>query len=155
MAHARVIVAGTFDLLHPGHESMLRTAFASGKHTEIWVTDDAMSAAKGDKLRQRIQPFSSRVATLSAWCDAQGHAGKYSVHELHDGYGDSVVDGSYTAIVCSEETRAGCDDINSRRAAAGLAPLEVIVAPLVRDAAGVKLSSTALRAAKAVAGGQH
>lgn len=36
-AHARIIVAGTFDRLHEGHYSLLHTGFAHGAHVEIWV----------------------------------------------------------------------------------------------------------------------
>ena len=147
--HDRIIVAGTFDLLHAGHESMLDTAFAHGRHVEIWVVCDEMSAAKGKRLGQRIQPFATRTGLLSAWCDAHGYRGRYSTHELKDAFGDSTVDATYTAIVCSDETRSGCDAINAARRSSGLAPLDVVVAPLVTDAAGVKLSSSALRAASA------
>lgn len=73
------------------------------------------------------------------------YRGRYSVHELHDVFGDSVRDPTYTAIVCSEETRGGCSLINAKRAAAGWPPLEVIVASIVRNAAGAKLSSTDIR----------
>lgn len=149
MEHARIIVAGTFDLLHAGHESMLATAFASARHVEIWVTDDAMTSVKGHKLGQKIQPYADRVAKVKLWCDARGYEGLYAIHELHDGYGDSTVDASYTAIVCSEESRAGCEAINAKRAAAGLPTLEIVVAPLVTDDLGHKVSSTALRAAAA------
>ena len=166
--HSRIIVAGTFDRLHPGREcirlegatskqqqneclipdeSMLRTAFANGQRAEVWVTDDVMSASKGGKLGQKIQPFADRVAKLISWCNLHGYDGRYTIHELHDGYGDSVVDGSYTAIVCSEESRAGCDAINAKRALIGLPELEVVVAPLITDSAGEKISSTRLRAA--------
>ena len=73
------------------------------------------------------------------------YRGRYSVHELHDVFGDSVRDPTYTAIVCSEETRLGCALINAKRAAMGWPPLEVIVASIVRNAAGTKLSSTDIR----------
>jgi phosphopantetheine adenylyltransferase len=217
--HARIIVAGTFDVLHDGHFALLHTAFGRGRHVEIWVTDDALGAAKAAKTGQHIQPYTVRAAHLAAWCDEQtptsiahfvdiacppirdvlpsglpdagavlgraeadtavaeqhaegsrgGHAGhepgsgttgaepavarpyrgRYSLHELHDPYGASVHDGSYTAIVCSEETLPGCEAINARRAEAGLPQLEIVLAPLVWDNhRNKKLSSTDLRAAR-------
>jgi hypothetical protein len=39
--HDRMVVAGTFDVLHAGHYGLLHTAFAHGKHVEIWVRGDA------------------------------------------------------------------------------------------------------------------
>jgi hypothetical protein len=80
------------------------------------------------------------------------YRGRYSLHELHDVFGPSVTDGSYTAITCSEETVAGCQLINDKRAAGGLRPLAVYVAAVVTNDRGKKLSSTDIRAALAAAG---
>ena len=142
------------------------------------LTDDAQCAAKSARVGQALQPFATRAANLAAWCDAQGpgagaaHAarwglsppppppagcdpahpyrGRFSVHELHDAFGASVSDASYTAIVCSEETVPGCELVNERRAALGWPPMQLAVVPLLADAAtGAKLSSTRLRAAAA------
>jgi hypothetical protein len=166
-------VAGTFDLLHAGHFRLLREAFRRGRRVEVWLADDAMGAAKAAAKRQALRPFAVRCAALAAWCDAQTAAdcaaddraeeegggaavdvdahfplrGRFSLHALHDAFGPSVTEPRYTAIACSEETRAGCDTINSRRAAAGLAPLEVFVAPVLLGADGLKLSSSSLREA--------
>jgi phosphopantetheine adenylyltransferase len=93
-------------------------------------------------------------ADADADVDVDAHfplRGRYSLHALHDAFGPSVTEPRYTAIACSEETRAGCDAINSRRAAAGLAPLEVFVAPVLLGADGIKLSSSSLREAAAAA----
>lgn len=35
--HIRMVVAGTFDILHEGHYLLFHTAFAFGQHVEIWV----------------------------------------------------------------------------------------------------------------------
>jgi hypothetical protein len=76
------------------------------------------------------------------------YRGRFSTHELHDAFGPAVADAAYTGITCSEETAEGCAAINAARRAAGLQPMEVIVAPLVMGASGAKLSSTELRAMK-------
>lgn len=137
------------------------------------ISDDAMAHVKSVKSGQFLQTYSVRCAAVAAWCDAQtpesirlflssrqieltsglrlgppGHPyrGRYSTHELHDAFGPSITDPSYTAITCSEETKEGCVSINSRRASAGMAPLEIVVAPLVVGPSGSKLSSTDLRA---------
>ena len=146
--HPRAIVAGTFDVLHAGHASLLHTAFRHGQHVEVWVTSDALSAAKGARLGQTISGYGERVASVSGWCDAHGYAGRFSVHPLHDGVGASVEDPTYTVIVCSEESVAGCAVVNAARTGKGWPPLEVVVAPLVVGADGVKVSSSDIRAGR-------
>jgi pantetheine-phosphate adenylyltransferase len=64
---------------------------------------------------------------------------------LHDGVGNTTTDPTYTAIVCSEETRASCEAINDTRRGKGMAPLDVILAPLLMAREGEKISSTELR----------
>jgi phosphopantetheine adenylyltransferase len=149
--HERIIVAGTFDVLHAGHYAMLHTAFARAGRAEIWISDDASALAKGAKLGQNLRSFKERSSQIVSWCEKHGYGARFSVHELRDAFGDSLTDGTYTAIVVSEETRSGGELINSKRAAAGLAPLEIVVTPLVIDESGEKLSSSALRARAAAA----
>lgn len=174
----RTVVAGTFDKLHDGHYAMLHTGFERARHVELWVTDDAMTEAKAKKVGQHIQSFAERTKQLLDWTEAQTPAsieafrssvdligprdtsldgpdsehpyrGRFTFHELHDPFGPPVTDGSYTSIVCSEETRRGCEIINEKRAENGLAPVEIISIPLILNAKGEKHSSTALRAAAA------
>lgn len=145
------------------------------------VTDDAQAHKKGHSVGQLLQPFDVRMRHLAAWCDAQtrddvqafwarygplddvaalredetlrGHPyrHRYEFRELRDAFGDTITDTTYTAIVCSVETLRGCQVINERRVAAGMAPLHVYVAPLMTDGAGEKYSSTAIRAAQPLA----
>ena len=176
-AHDRILVAGTFDVLHTGHFALLHTAFLNGDHVEVWVTDDAAAAVKSQRIHQPIQPFTVRSAHLHEWCDAQTplsirtfraehglpvspkydgddsasdvthpYRDRYAIFPLPDAFGPSVTGEGYTCIVCSDETRAGCDAINAIRREKGMRELEVIVAPLIIGEGGEKLSSTTLRA---------
>ena len=78
------------------------------------------------------------------------YRGRFSLHALPDAFGPTLTDRSYAAIVCSDDTRAGCELINAKRAAAGLPPMRIYVVPALVDAAtGAKLSSSALRQADA------
>lgn len=173
--HARTVVAGTFDRMHAGHFALLHTGFNVAAHVEVWITDDAMTEAKARKVGQPIRSFAVRSAQVFEWLEAQTAAdadafhasthgsrnasldgddkahpyrGRFTLHALHDPFGPPAVDGSYTSIVCSEETRPGCEKINAMRAAAGLAPLDVAVVPVLCGSDGVKHSSTAIRAAE-------
>ena len=153
---ALCLVAGTFDRLHDGHYALLRAAFCAGKRVEIWVCDDGMVAAKAATLpsaqRTRLRSYVSRSEALAAWCNTQpGWAGRFSVHQLSDPVGPAADAPAGTSIACSEETAKACVALNEGRAAAGRAPLRIVVVPLAVGATGAKLSSTALRAAEAAA----
>ena len=110
---------------------------------------EAISAACVVPVGDEARANGATAAYLS--CDSVSktagypYRGRFTTHALHDVFGDSVRDATYTAIVCSEETRSGCDLINARRAELGWPPLTVIIARIVRNAAGAKLSSTDIR----------
>ena len=194
---ATILVAGTFDVLHAGHHLLLHAAFHSARAVEVWLSDDAMCAAKALRCGQALQPLACRAAALRAWLEQQTphsiaafyagaglplplplqpppppsagseeappppplpqqppqhpYAGRFSLHALPDALGPAATEPRYTAIVCSEETRQGCEAINAQRCAGGLAPLRLVVVPLLLGQGGEKLSSTAARAAAAVA----
>jgi phosphopantetheine adenylyltransferase len=76
-SHQCILVAGTFDILHDGHYLMLHAAFAHGEFVEIWLSDDAMCAAKsarsggGGGGGQSIASWATRAANIAAWADSQ------------------------------------------------------------------------------------
>jgi pantetheine-phosphate adenylyltransferase len=171
--HDRVIVAGTFDRMHEGHFDLLDKAFEVGRHVEIWISDDAMIRAKATKLGQSLRTFDQRSDQVAEWardhcCKIEGgraaaacecseaercypYRGRFTVHELHDPFGPSITDPTYTAIVCSAETREGCEAINAARIERGMPPLQIYAIDLRHGPRGEKLSSTAIRAAEAFA----
>lgn len=174
--HPIVIVAGTFDILHDGHYLMLHAAFSHGAFVEVWLSDDAMCAAKALRCNQRISSWASRSASVAAWIDDQTessvrdfcaraavacgaaavavviprvavpYAGRHAEFELHDTLGPAATEARYTAIVCSQETREGVDAVNANREAMGLIALTIIEIPMWLKSTGDKLSSTLLRA---------
>ena len=97
--------------------------------------------------------FNGDGRTHSAAGDDPDHPfrGRYSIFELHDAFGPTTTDETYAAIVCSEDTVSGCALINARRSEAGLPPMRVYVVTPLLDAAGHKLSSSAIRAAELAA----
>ena len=123
-----------------------------------------------------LTSWAARAARVAAWADAQTedsardffaraagalgdiaaaaalpvltapYAGRYSMHELSDALGPASTDARFTAVACSEETRAGVDAVNAARTERGLPVLDVIVVPLWMEAGGAaKLSSSAMR----------
>lgn len=144
----------------------------------LQVTDDAQCDAKSKKVGQPIQRLPARIREMFSWLEEQTpetiaefttahgmtkhmsasllgtepehpYRHRYTFHELPDAFGPTTSDPSYTAIVCSEETKPGCDLINTKRVEKGMLPLAVYIAPLLKGHDGEKLSSTAIRASLA------
>ena len=59
----RVAVAGTFDVLHDGHRSLLMRAFEIGDYICIGITNDEMASER----RDRIIPLEIRRSVLETY----------------------------------------------------------------------------------------
>ncbi len=133
-------MGGTFDVLHAGHEALLRAAFALGGPVFIGVTSDRM-AREG---RARVNPYSVRKRSLEAWLRRHKFR-EYTIGPLDDAYGPSA-SGDFDAIVVSEERRDIAEEINAKRAKGGLPPLEVHAIPMVLAEDGLRIASRRIRA---------
>jgi len=74
--------------------------------------------------------------------------------EINDQFGPTVTEEGISALVVSEETRAGGEAVNKERARKGWGGLEVFVVGVVEDEnwGGMKMSSTEIRRRRGEAG---
>jgi len=136
----KVCMGGTFDVLHAGHEALLRSAFALRGGVFIGLTTDRM-AREG---RPHVPPYAVRKRRLEAWLRRNGFR-RYAIGPIDDPFGPSIT-GTFSAIVVSEDRRSVAQTINAERAAAGRAPLEVHVVPMVLAQDGLPIASRRIRA---------
>ena len=115
---------------------MLRLAFEIGSMVYIGLTSDRMAA----ESRKKVMPYRTRLAALRRKCSRFGT--NFEISELDDPYGYSTRVESLRGIVVSEATSFRVPEINRIRGAAGFAPLESHVVPLIRSFNGLPLSST-------------
>ena len=139
MRYKKVAVGGTFDKFHYGHRRLLDKAFEIGEHVEIGVTSDAFASSKGD-----IDSCSVRMANLNEFL-SKDHD-NFHISSLDDAYGPTVVDGSFDAIVVSEETEPTAVEINKIRKSKGMSELDIIVISFVLAKDKIPISSTRIRA---------
>lgn len=132
----RVVLGGTFDRLHVGHERLLAKAFELGDDVFIGLTSQRLATRH---RARRIRPFEARRRALEALL--RRHRWKATVSEIDDPYGRSL-EARYDAIVVSRETVGRAAEINRLRRRRGLKPLRVYVVPFVYSNDGLRLSAT-------------
>ena len=140
--YSKVCLGGTFDKMHLGHESLLRTAFSLSEEIIIGLTSDVR--AKINRSGEYINPYSERFESLNDFVSSN-FKGHYSIVELNDNWGPGVFEESLNAIIVSEETEKVATELNANRKLKGLKELEIVVIPLVLAKDGRRISSTRIR----------
>jgi pantetheine-phosphate adenylyltransferase len=146
MKFSSVILGGTFDRLHNGHQALLSKAFSIGEKVTIGVTTDTYVKTFKHASFLSIAPFSSRVQALTQWLTKRGWHQRVLIVPLNDSYGPSV-DGAvyFDAIVVTSQTRSVAEKINTIRAENALLPLTIIEVPMVPAQDFQHISSTRVR----------
>ncbi len=142
--HKHIVLGGTFDRFHAGHEKFVNTALENGESITVGITTELLYRHK--VLASCIEPYEVREQSVA--CYIKKNRKKHTVFRtvpLTDVYGTAVTDETADAIVVTEATRKGADAINGKRKELGKKPLNVIVAPLVKGEDGRVISSERIR----------
>lgn len=135
----KVIIGGTFDLLHEGHKKILSVGFKiGGKVTIGLTTDDFASRFRVGK----ISPYAERRRQLEEFVKIFNKP--YEIIGIDDSYGIATLDPEADCIVVSEETLLRAEEINAIRFKKGLEKLTIVVVPLVLDENGKPISSNGI-----------
>jgi pantetheine-phosphate adenylyltransferase len=128
--YGRVVLGGTFDRLHLGHEALLGAAFAAGRTVAIGVTTDRFLAEHPKPSGARIRSYAARRRALRWWLRARYPRRRWTLVPLRDRFGRSVEDG-VDALVVSAETLDGGRAVNAERRRRGRHAVPVLAVPLV------------------------
>jgi cytidyltransferase-like protein len=137
-----IATGGTFDILHKGHYTLLLKAFEVGKQVIIGISSDNYATIKKKKITNE---YPIRLKNLKRFIEDKFNKSNYSIYELNDFYGPTVLTNDVQAIVTTEGTKENCIKINELRKSKGLPQLEIIIVPLVEDQDGKVISSTRIR----------
>jgi len=137
-----IATGGTFDILHKGHYTLLLKAFEVGKQVIIGISSDYYASVKKKKITNE---YPIRLKNLKRFIEDKFNKSNYSIYELNDFYGPTVLTKDVQAIVTTEGTKGNCIKINELRKSKGLPQLEIIIVPLVKDQDGKVISSTRIR----------
>jgi len=138
-----VAVGGTFDELHKGHQALLMRAFEVGKRVLIGLSSDEF--ARELRKPHEVASYTKRLSDLEQFLEKRGLSYRAETVTLHDPYGITLSKGCVEAIVVSRETEPTAREINQKREAKGLSPLNVVVIDMVPAENHAPISTTRIR----------
>ena len=122
MAYKTIIIGGTFDRFHAGHEAFLDKAFKSAEKVIIGLTTPSM--LKKIVRQNSIWPFEERKKAVEDFVKKYGK--EFTIVPIEDIFGPSIEMEDLDAIVATDETMITCERINEIRKRKGLKELEII-----------------------------
>lgn len=138
-----VIVGGTFDYLHLGHQKMLRDAMEAGD-TLVGVTSDEMA----NNRDREVSSFEDREQNVQNFCkklsEETGNSFEIRKIDSSDGEETGVFNEEINYLVVSpeEKTVKRANEINDKRYERGLPPLKIKIVSPVYAEDGKRISST-------------
>ena len=131
----KVVVGGTFNVLHKGHRAVLTTAFMLGKSVGIGLSSDEFAnrfrATPTGKYEDRKKKLIEFVEKFDK---------EYEILGINDSYGIATTVPDIDCIVVSEETLLRAEEINAIRFKKGLNKLTIVVVPLMLAGNGKPIS---------------
>ena len=109
-----LILGGTFDHFHVGHELFISTALKRGKRLTIGITTEVMYRHK--LLASQIEPYKLRQSNIFSFIKKMRNDCKnVTCIPLTDIYGTGLVDKTVDGIVVTQDTKKGGEIINKKR----------------------------------------
>lgn len=141
MTYKTVILGGTFDRLHIGHEAFLDKAFKSADKVIIGLTTPIM--LKKLVRQDSILPFEERKKTIENFIKKYNK--EFDIIPIEDIFGPSTEIEDLDAIVATDETGPTCERINQIRKRKSLKELKIIHVPYVYSEDCRVISSSRIR----------
>lgn len=141
-----MVVGGTFDEFHRGHQALLEKAFEVGDQVMIGLSSD--SFAQRIKKNHGVARYKTRLEELKSFLREKGVLNRAEIVPLNDPYGVTLSEGCAEALVVSRETEPRAHAINKRRQTKGLPPLHLIVIEMVAAENHTPISTTRIKQRK-------
>jgi len=138
-----VAVGGTFDEFHKGHRALLLKAFEMGDRVLIGLSTDELVQRLGKP--HKISTYDFRLEELKGFLRKEGLLERGEIMPLHNAYGVTLSKGCVDALIVSRETEKTAKEINKKRGAKGLEPLNIVVIDMVPAYNDEPISTTRIR----------
>lgn len=138
-----IVVGGTFDGLHVGHEYFLKQACNHAYLVTIGLTSEAY--IRRFKKDSRVAPYSTRYRALTSWLRVHGFASKVQIIPLDNKWGPVLLPDGFDAIAVTKHNKSVAEEINIVRFERGLPRLTIVEVDLVPSEDQNIISSTRVR----------
>jgi len=126
--YEKVLVGGTFDVIHKGHKVLLKRAFTLGRFVSIGLT----TREYANKVKSYpLLGYAERKKRLENLLKREGWTNRSEIVPISDPYGVTTSTEDSDAIVVSEETLERAKEINMIRRRKRLYPLDIICVGMV------------------------
>jgi pantetheine-phosphate adenylyltransferase len=135
----KVVLGGTFDILHKGHEALFKKAFGLGEVT-IGLTSDRFA----EKLKKRkVNKFLERKRNLERFI-FEKFKKKAKIVKIKDIFGPTLKE-DFDFLVVSSQTFKNGLKINKERKKLGKRPIKIVKVKMVLAEDGKPISSTRIK----------
>ncbi len=141
--HNHVILGGTFDHFHKGHQALIDKALAVGKKVSIGIAGENLY--KNKFLAESIEPYEIRYGSVRHYLQQKGALGQVKLTPISNIFGSSIANPAVDAVIASRQTYQNTLLVNQKRSENGLRELKIIIVDNVLAADGKLLSSERIR----------
>jgi len=132
----KVIVGGTFEILHDGHKALLKRGFRLGKVTIGLTSEDFAKRLK----KREVKSYFRRKEKLERWVRKEFKV-KAKIKKIDDIFGPTLKE-KFDFIVVSPETLRNAVKINKERKKKGQSPIRIAKINFVLAEDGKPISCT-------------
>lgn len=132
----KVVLGGTFDILHKGHRALISRAFELGKVTIGLTSDEYAQKSK----KRMVNPFLKRKEEIETFIK-NNFSCLARIIKINDIFGPTLRE-DFDFIVVSPETKKNAQKINRERKKRGKKPIEIITIDFVLAEDGKPISCT-------------
>lgn len=141
--YRHLVVAGTFDHLHFGHQQFLTEAISQAE--TAWCGVAARWSKNQKLLPESIQTYRNRTSQLIQFLKAKKWLGKTRLFRLQNPYQPAISSQVIDSIAVTQDSLKGALLINQLRTISNLSALKILKCPLIKADDAKRLSSSRIR----------
>jgi uncharacterized protein (UPF0218 family)/phosphopantetheine adenylyltransferase len=137
-----LVLAGTFDHFHKGHQYFINSALSHTKKLSCGITTGW--ANKGKVLKQNIQNLSLRTKAFNNHLKQHKISSHVHWFYLHNPVGPAITN-QFDALAVTQDSLNGAKLVNQTRKANNAKPLPIVLVDLIQAQDQQKISSSRIR----------